>query len=368
MKSANQPTIKHDYKFNNFGLIKHQGFTYRESETRDEKLLFSYTPLQKLLFSATLTRNPGKLASLKLIDPKLISISNSNKLFTVPETLIEHVLIVKDIQKKPLALLDLLNKKSLSSVLIFAKSVQAAHRLSALLNAYFKSESSKPYSSNLLPFQKKNLLLKFKSNEIKYLVCSDVMSRGMDLGESVTTIINYDVASNVETFIHRIGRTARANRDGTAYSILEAGQKKWFMNEMKNVSRSKDIIELVVDQCVFNGMMERYIGALKVVGKMVKGLEQESNVLKVESDDMDSDPEDVLEEDNTISHEILENVENDVELEDDDETEDDDHGSEHDDEEEDRKDQIDDMVEDQAVDAESKKRKRGSALDEFLKT
>jgi ATP-dependent RNA helicase DDX51/DBP6 len=187
--------------------------------------------LQKLLFSATLDRNPGKIASLGLYDPTYICVSSdsSGRLFTVPEKLSERMIVIQETQQKPLVLINLLTamKDSVSGVLVFTKSVESAHRLAALLNAYGISEGKGVYahafSSTLAPAERQKLLVGLSDGRVKCLICSDVMARGIDLG-TVGLVVNYDVPTTVMGYIHRVGRTARAENDGVAVSLVTTDQ------------------------------------------------------------------------------------------------------------------------------------------------
>ncbi|KAJ2993421.1 ATP-dependent RNA helicase ddx51 [Globomyces sp. JEL0801] len=164
---------------------------------------------QKLLFSATLTRNPEKIASLKLEHPTYITVSSNlipdqvNQIemesyarYTIPSTLLELRMVVSSIEDKPLVLLNLLLSKQLKGVLVFVKSVQSSYRLSLLINHCFKlimgdkqyqslgyQCKSQSLTSDLSTSQRKKVLNDFKNNELQVLVCSDMMARGMDIGK-----------------------------------------------------------------------------------------------------------------------------------------------------------------------------------------
>jgi ATP-dependent RNA helicase DDX51/DBP6 len=71
------------------------------------------------------------------------------------------------------------------------------------------------------------------------VICSDMMTRGMDLGTNVEVVVNYDVPSYVKTYIHRVGRTARAGRDGIAITIAKRSEMKHFKDELKKTDNSK---------------------------------------------------------------------------------------------------------------------------------
>lgn len=290
-----------------------------------------FTPFQKLLFSATLTRNPGKISSLQLRSPTYIAVSSgvvdevegedevtaaAATRYVAPATLDENMILVDSAAKKPLILLHLLFNLELKGVLVFAKSVEAAHRLAALINEFKKkynparlwfemssssssesednddddkegrpSKRRKPntlstsaaasaYSSTLSPSDRRRLLSLFQSGRLNCLICSDVMSRGIDLGSSVRNVVNYDVPTRVKAYIHRVGRTARAGRTGSAYSIIQDKELRWFKREISDKTGRLDGKDVTTIECSsedLDQLTEAYKDALAQVGKMVRG-------------------------------------------------------------------------------------------------
>ncbi|CAG8805405.1 44759_t:CDS:10 [Gigaspora margarita] len=223
--------------------------------------------IQKLLFSATLTRNPAKIASLHLVNPQYISVQSINKnegefKYVLPSSLNEYM-IVSTSSEKPLMILHLLHNHHISSALCFTKSVDSSHRLSELIRIFeilysqtlkkeikeieinniqktnensdfVKSIIAAEYSSDLSQEERKNILNKFKHGEIQLLICSDLIARGIDI-DRVDTVINYDVPIYMKKYVHRVGRTARAGRKGDAYSIVET-QEAGHLDKIKNVN------------------------------------------------------------------------------------------------------------------------------------
>ncbi|OEU21077.1 DEAD-domain-containing protein [Fragilariopsis cylindrus CCMP1102] len=228
--------------------------------------------LRKLLYSATLTKDPQKLSSLRLINPKYFNahdlkrrsstgvndsrdIGNmngnnlENSLYRMPEQLKECT-VECTAEQKPIVLLALLlerlkeyeessisspnRKKKKNIIVVFTSSLEATHRLTRLLQLLFAAGNygTPPveFSSNLNQNQR-SMLMKRCNDEndrsVSVLICSDGMSRGMDLA-SVVAVIHYDVPGMAKTYVHRCGRTARAGQDGTAIAILkgkgQAGQ------------------------------------------------------------------------------------------------------------------------------------------------
>ncbi|CAO3654801.1 unnamed protein product [Mucor fragilis] len=222
--------------------------------------------IQKLLFSATLTKNPAKIAGLHLNEPEYISVQNQDgseakQEFTTPEGLKEFMTICPT-DKKPLMVIYLLHQMGIKSGLCFTKSVESTQQLFTLIEAYESTQPEekrirvKEYSSDLNPVQRKQMLKQFKQGNIDLLICSDLIGRGIDL-DSVEFVISYDVPHYMDKYIHRVGRTARAGRQGEAYTLVEMQEARHFkeilrhaghLNQIKTLKIEKDKLkELVPD-------------------------------------------------------------------------------------------------------------------------
>jgi ATP-dependent RNA helicase DDX51/DBP6 len=197
--------------------------------------------LRKLLFSATLTRDPQKLASLGLVNPKFYdssllrsSTGKASQRYNLPSGLSEFI-VECTAEQKPLFLLSLLleYKKEGEIMVVFTSSLDTTHRLARLLQLLWKASVGDPscvaeFSSALNQTQRTNLVRQCnETRDIVVVVCSDGLSRGMDIS-SVSVVFNYDVPSFAKTYVHRCGRTARAGRLGTAISLLKGGQANQF--------------------------------------------------------------------------------------------------------------------------------------------
>ncbi|RIA93551.1 P-loop containing nucleoside triphosphate hydrolase protein [Glomus cerebriforme] len=237
--------------------------------------------VQKLLFSATLTRNPAKIASLRLINPQYISVQSLNKdeaetKYTIPTTLKEFMIITSS-SLKPLMVLHLLYNLHISSALCFTKSVDSAHRLARLIQLFDNSNLRKSiqenstlntviptesiiaaeYSSDLSNDERKNILNKFKRGDIRLLICSDLIARGMDL-DRVNTVINYDIPVYMKKYVHRVGRTARAGRNGDAYSIVETQEVKYFKDMLRKAGHLDKVKNINIKSTVLDHMKDAY--------------------------------------------------------------------------------------------------------------
>lgn len=214
--------------------------------------------LRKFLVSATLTRDPQKLAALRLVNPKHFDVhqvhSSSGGItkYSVPESL-EEFMVECTAEQKPLVLLSLLFdrlKVEKNIIVVFTASLDSTHRLARLLQLLWSAlghdeHTVGEFSSSLKQTERASLMKRCIDPEdsLSVVVCSDGMSRGMDI-ESVGTVINYDVPSLAKTYVHRCGRTARASRKGTAISILKGGQVFQY-KRMRRIIQNEDRVRTV---------------------------------------------------------------------------------------------------------------------------
>ncbi|BCR86079.1 putative ATP-dependent RNA helicase DBP6 [Aspergillus chevalieri] len=129
---------------------------------------------------------------------------------------------------------------SRTTVLIFTKSSESASRLSRLLGLLDPSLASQVgtiIKSNKSSASRKTLTA-FRRGKISVIVATDRASRGLDL-PSLTHVVNYDVPPSITTYIHRVGRTARAGKDGSAWTLFAHREGRWFTNEIARGSDGK---------------------------------------------------------------------------------------------------------------------------------
>ncbi|KAG0302575.1 ATP-dependent RNA helicase dbp6 [Dissophora globulifera] len=342
-------------------------FEVPESDVEDPKVL----SVQKLLFSATLTRNPAKIASLQLSDPQYVAVQeggqdgDDKQKYTTPAGLTENMIVCES-SEKPLMVLHLLHHLNVRSALCFTKSVESAHRLYKLVQLYEKirttSSPSTPsaptasikelsnhkkvkdngvddednyfeqkdnsddsdddssnsdddssdgdndnsdqeedddvemehvdastqstlratavdmdidsssvapedtivvaeYSSDLPKSKRQSILRAFNKGEIHLLICSDLISRGMDLSP-VSVVINYDTPVYMKKYIHRVGRTARAGKSGTAYSLVEMQEARHFKEMITKAGHWEKISRIKVKDQEVKDLVPGYTKAL----------------------------------------------------------------------------------------------------------
>jgi ATP-dependent RNA helicase DDX51/DBP6 len=194
--------------------------------------------LKKVVLSATLSRNSPLSHGLKLHAPHYLNISaercNSDARFVLPEGLQEHLVLAGG-DSKPLVLCALLRRLGKVPVIIFTGSVDVTHRLFVLLT-YVGGLPSRPveYSSTAAHSRRSSALGSFRSGRNQILVASDAASRGLDV-DRVGAVISYDIPHHIKTYIHRVGRTARAQQCGLAFTICRPSEVKSFETMLTKV-------------------------------------------------------------------------------------------------------------------------------------
>lgn len=169
---------------------------------------------QSLLFSATMPDKIRQLANKLLHDPVRIDIAIS----APAEGVKQQAYLVHDPQKLDL-LTQVLKEKNFDSVVIFASRKTTVKDLArSLKKADFEVEG---ISSDLEQKQREEILLNFRNKRLKIIVATDVLSRGIDI-DDINMVVNYDVPGDAEDYVHRVGRTARAERTGEAITFINS--------------------------------------------------------------------------------------------------------------------------------------------------
>ena len=191
---------------------------------------------QTLLFSATMPSRIRELAKKLLKNPSSISLEISK-----PATgIIQNAYMCHDSQKVNLAK-EILKAKgeNLSHVLIFASSIKSVREIKKTLNKAGMKASE--MHSGLDQEQREKTMIDFKNKKIRILVATDILSRGIDI-KGIELVINYEVPNEAEDYVHRIGRTARADRKGEAITFINPKQVRNFMNIEKLIE--KEVLKL----------------------------------------------------------------------------------------------------------------------------
>lgn len=181
---------------------------------RDLNKIVAMLPKQRqtLLLSATMPDEIRKLAAAYLHHPVMVEIQSES----ISPRLIRQELYRVDGGKKMQLLNDLLKDKNFEQVLVFTRTKRGADRLAKSLGK--NGISSAAIHGDKSQNQRENSLERFRKGQMRVLVATDVASRGIDVKE-LSHVINYDMPGDVETYIHRIGRTGRAGKEGVSITF-----------------------------------------------------------------------------------------------------------------------------------------------------
>jgi superfamily II DNA/RNA helicase len=184
---------------------------------------------QNLLFSATMAKEIRDLAKRMLKNPVEINLALSKP----AEGVTQKVFLTHDEQKNPLIKALLKEREDYKRIILFTGTKNKVDEIVR----YLKRSGFKVHgiSSNLEQDEREEVLRGFKSGRIRLLVATDVMSRGIDIKE-INMVINYDVPGDAEDYVHRVGRTARANTKGEAVTLIN-------QKDMGRFARIEKLIE-----------------------------------------------------------------------------------------------------------------------------
>ena len=177
--------------------------------------IISYLPKdrQTLMFSATMAPKIRNLANQVLKNPKEINISISKP----AEGVLQAAYLIYNQQKNGLICHLVAENPDYTSILIFCSTKRAVSELTRALKK--EKLQAEAISSDLEQAEREKVLLGYRSKRIRILVATDVMSRGIDI-KDINLVINYDVPNDAEDYVHRVGRTARADATGVALTLV----------------------------------------------------------------------------------------------------------------------------------------------------
>lgn len=204
----------------------------------DIQKIISFLPKnrQTLLFSATMANNIRSLAHKTLHYPIEISLAMSKP----AEGIDQKTCFIYETQKIETIKHILNARKNFDSILIFTSTKS---KVSEIVKALHKAGlPSEGISSNLEQDQREDVLRRFSARQIKILVATDVMSRGIDVKE-INLVINYDVPHDAEDYVHRVGRTARVNAKGEAITLVTP-------KEIQKIKQIEKLIETSIPKLI----------------------------------------------------------------------------------------------------------------------
>ncbi|KAK2394666.1 DEAD-box ATP-dependent RNA helicase [Trifolium repens] len=187
----------------------------------NEILEFIPSKRRTFLFSATMTKKVRKIQRMCLRDPAKVEVSSK---YSTVDTLKEQCCFVPA-KHKNCYLVYILIEMTGSTSMVFTRTCDSSRLLASILTKLGLKAIA--INGNMSQSKRLEALEQFKSGDCKILLCTDVLSRGLDIPE-VDVVINYDIPTDPKLYIHRVGRTARAGRSGVAISLLNQYEVGWF--------------------------------------------------------------------------------------------------------------------------------------------
>ncbi|HKT19380.1 MAG TPA: DEAD/DEAH box helicase [Stellaceae bacterium] len=189
---------------------------------------------QSLFFSATLPEAAARLASGMLKDAVRIAITPQA---TTVERIAQRVYFVDQANKRAL-LADLLKDRTVARALVFTRTKHGANRVAEqLMRSGIGTEA---IHGNKSQAARQRALANFRDGKARVLVATDIAARGIDI-DGITHVINYELPNLPESYVHRIGRTARAGADGVALAFCDASERA-FLRDIEKLTRQSLVI------------------------------------------------------------------------------------------------------------------------------
>lgn len=201
----------------------------------DIKRIFRLLPPQRqsLMFSATM---PAQIENLvhQFFKKDYVTIEGTKE--SVPLDKISQNIYFVEKSLKWERLRELLKNPQMKKAIVFSRTKHGADKIvRKLRKAYFSAEAM---HGNKSQNARQKTLLNFKHSKTQILVATDVAARGLDV-DDISHVINYDLPEEAETYLHRIGRTARAGKEGTAISLCSNDERKYFKRIERLVGRNQ---------------------------------------------------------------------------------------------------------------------------------
>lgn len=186
---------------------------------------------QSLLFSATMPDSIRELATSLLRDPVTVTVTPVSSTAERIEQQVCHV----EREHKQKLLVHVLNEHNRGLVLVFSRTKHGANRLARQLTA--GGIRSEAIHGNKSQGARERALHQFRNGSVRVLVATDIAARGIDV-KGISLVVNFDIPNEPESYVHRIGRTARAGADGRALSLCEPAERNW-LRDIQRLIRQK---------------------------------------------------------------------------------------------------------------------------------
>ncbi|WP_029933674.1 DEAD/DEAH box helicase [Thiomicrospira pelophila] len=252
----------------------------------DVEWVLEQTPQDRqiALFSATMPKEVHKIASKHLNNPVEVIIkqkANTASLIT------QSYWLVSGLHKLD-ALTRILEATTFDGMIIFVRTKTATVELAEKLEA--RGYSAAALNGDIAQNQRERIVNQLKKGKIDILIATDVVARGLDV-ERITHVINYDIPYDTESYVHRIGRTGRAGREGNAILFVAPRERRLLQQIERATNKKIDMLELPSTQTINDQRIEKFkariTDALEQEGlefyqKMIEDMQQASNVPALE--------------------------------------------------------------------------------------
>ena len=209
---------------------------------RDVRKIVAAVPEERqlLLFSATMPTDVARLARELLRDPLRVDVSP--EAVTVEQ--VDQRVFFVDAQSKRALLAELLRDRALARVIVFTRTKHGANRLAQQLDK--AGVAVEAIHGNKSQSARQRALERFHTGRVRVLVATDIAARGIDV-DGVTHVINYELPNEPESYVHRIGRTARAGAAGAAFSFCDRSERPYLRDIEALTKRRLTVVERGAD-------------------------------------------------------------------------------------------------------------------------
>jgi ATP-dependent RNA helicase DeaD len=222
------------------------------------KVLGQVPPQRQIVcFSATMPRQIKDLVATFLHDPVTVTVAQPK---AAPTKIEQRVYMVPRGWTKNRALQPILELEDPQAAIIFVRTRATAAELTNQLQS--AGYSADEYHGDLSQSQRERLLYRFRQSQVRWIVATDIAARGLDV-DHLTHVINYDLPTNVETYIHRIGRTGRAGKTGVAISLINPLDRRWLQLIERRVKQTLDISRIPSRSQIEAKRIEKLHGQVK---------------------------------------------------------------------------------------------------------
>ncbi len=207
---------------------------------QDVEKILAATPTERqtAFFSATMPAPIKRLVKNYLKSPVMVKVEAE---MSAPSMINQQIYLVPRHLSKEEALLPILELEAPTSAIIFVRTKDSASHLTDILQS--AGHSVDEYHGNLTQIQREGLLRRFRNQQVKWVVATDIAARGLDI-DNLTHVINLDLPDDLDRYVHRIGRTGRAGKTGTAITLITAKERFKVRQLEKQVGQPFELLQM----------------------------------------------------------------------------------------------------------------------------